>query len=1387
MNEFQQEIYKTIDILTEEKLKQLGFDKTKRGKVISVNSTTCIVEIDGDDYTCKLRKGIYIQPNDIVFVKFPQNNNVDKYVDTVLGSNEIPEYLVILAEEILEKLKTVDGEGSGLDADMLDGKHGSEYATKEDIVDISMDGDTIVQNINSSTAIIDDKNLSANVLDKYTKNEMDTRLTNKVDKVEGKGLSTEDYTTIEKIKLSSIEDGAEKNKVNSVNNKTGNVVINKVDINLGDVENKSSATIRSEITKANVTNALDYTPENSSNKGVANGYAPLDSNIKIPLAMLPDIAKQQTYVVETITDRDNLTGLIMGEKCYITTLGDSYIWNGTKWVTLAKADWENVNLQWTNIIGKPQSNVADIDDATSKRHTHSNKSTIDTITQTLIDRWNSAWNHISDAIRHITSAERTKWNTVDNKADTTYVDAELNKKQDKLGYTPLKEIPIASSTLLGGIKVGANLSIAEDGTLNAVDDDSKSTFIIKQETFIATEGQTIFNLTKGHYQPNTNTISVYLYGGKQPNIALNEISSSSFEITEPLKAGDVVLVEYIELSSATPYPIHGSDHLTGGYDPIPKATTSIDGLMAKEDKAKVHSHSGNDTSHYHSTDRNRANHTGTQPSSTISDFASTVRNTVLTGLSTATNAAITATDTVLSALGKLQKQISDNLSTLTNHIGNKSNPHNTTKSHVGLGNVDNTSDLDKPISTATQTALDNKSDKGHKHTKNEITDFPTSLPADGGNADTVDGKHYSDIINYVDTSIGDIEIGGRNLISSLPINWQQGSFEGGSLAINNSYKARTLITDIEVSPNTQYTINLKDGYEVWIPELNENKTGVLNTRANFIGPTTFITTASTKYLYLSLRKTGTSYDSTNPEDFISPSDVPDINIKLEKGNKATDWTPAPEDVQAEIDSKVDNSRVLTDVPLNAKFTDTIYTHPSTHPASMITESTTKRFVSDTEKANWNGKADISDIPTKVGQLENDKNYVTQAELGNAGYGDMVKCYNVDTDILTDRGFINITQLNKQDKVATLNPSNDEIVYQPVKNIYKYSNIDKLYEISNQQIDLSVTLNHKMYIKKRGKDYFELVEAKDIIGKRVEYKKDGIWKCDYKPYVEIEDVKIPIKIYAEFMGYYLSEGCTINAVNGRGAKDYLICITQVKPKTKEKMFKVTEQVAFLFGRNAFVNNSKNIKISDKRLYNHLHPFGKSYEKYIPDIIMNSTQEVIRIFLEAYIDGDGNRKNDCNRKTEQWSIFTTSKKMADQLQELALKAGWSANISEINKIGDISYINGRKVISKHICYRIGFNKKKNTSMVNHGHVKKQNAQSEGIVKYGGSVIGVEVAKYHTLYVRRNGKAVWSGNSIYDKDNDGVVDVAETVIGNEIQLGNYKLIYNETTNSLDIEVIA
>ncbi len=48
---------------------------------------------------------------------------------------------------------------------------------------------------------------------------------------------------------------------------------------------------------------------------------------------------------------------------------------------------------------------------------------------------------------------------------------------------------------------------------------------------------------------------------------------------------------------------------------------------------------------------------------------------------------------------------------LTAHKADKANPHGVTKAQVGLGNADNTSDIDKPVSTAQQAALDLKLDK----------------------------------------------------------------------------------------------------------------------------------------------------------------------------------------------------------------------------------------------------------------------------------------------------------------------------------------------------------------------------------------------------------------------------------------------------------------------------------------------------------------------------------------------------------------------------------------------------------------------------------------------------------------------------------------------------
>lgn len=75
------------------------------------------------------------------------------------------------------------------------------------------------------------------VLDGVTEN-VQSQIDNKVNKVTGKGLSTEDYTTTEKTKLSGIEEGAQKNTVTSVAGKTGAVTLAASDVGaIATVEN----------------------------------------------------------------------------------------------------------------------------------------------------------------------------------------------------------------------------------------------------------------------------------------------------------------------------------------------------------------------------------------------------------------------------------------------------------------------------------------------------------------------------------------------------------------------------------------------------------------------------------------------------------------------------------------------------------------------------------------------------------------------------------------------------------------------------------------------------------------------------------------------------------------------------------------------------------------------------------------------------------------------------------------------------------------------------------------------------------------------------------------------------------------------------------------------
>lgn len=110
--------------------------------------------------------------------------------------------------------------------------------------------------------------------------------TSKVDKVTGKQLSTEDYTTAEKTKLSGIETGAEAN----------------VQPDWNESDNTSDAYIANKPSIPST--ASDVGAIASTEKGAASGVATLDANGKVPSSQLPSYVDDviEAYPVSGATE-----------------------------------------------------------------------------------------------------------------------------------------------------------------------------------------------------------------------------------------------------------------------------------------------------------------------------------------------------------------------------------------------------------------------------------------------------------------------------------------------------------------------------------------------------------------------------------------------------------------------------------------------------------------------------------------------------------------------------------------------------------------------------------------------------------------------------------------------------------------------------------------------------------------------------------------------------------------------------------------------------------------------------------------------------------------------------------------------------------------------------
>lgn len=163
-------------------------------------------------------------------------------------------------------------------------------------------------------------------------------------------------------------------------------------------------------------------------------------------------------------------------------------------------------------------------------------------------------------------------------------------------YTSLIESADNDELVIYDVSDGLYKKITKQNLLAGIANDSQYVLIKKKEEFIATEGQTVFNLTQGSYETGTNRVDVYIWGTKQPPTAYTELSSTSIQLAEAVEAGTKVLIEYIQLANVMDY-IHAENHKIGGSDPLSPADIGA----ANE----VHTHSISDITNLQTTLNNK--------------------------------------------------------------------------------------------------------------------------------------------------------------------------------------------------------------------------------------------------------------------------------------------------------------------------------------------------------------------------------------------------------------------------------------------------------------------------------------------------------------------------------------------------------------------------------------------------------------------------------------------------------------------------------------------------------------------------------------------------------------------------------------------------------------
>lgn len=338
--------------------------------------------------------------------------------------------------------------------------------------------------------------------------------------------------------------------------------------------------------------------------------------------------------------------------------------------------------------------------------------------------------------------------------------------------------------------------------------------------------------------------------------------------------------------------------------------------------------------------------------------------------------------------------------------------------------------------------------------------------------------------------------------------------------------------------------------------------------------------------------------------------------------------------------------------------------------------------------------------------------------------DKIHCLSVDHDVLTSSGWIPIKDVTKDHYVACL--ENGVLTYEKPTALHHYPNYEgKMYHIETQQIDLLVTLNHRMWISKMCNEQnkwmdFDFELAENIIGKYRKYKKDAqLNQLDYQLILEqtkTENKKIVnMDAWLKFFGLWVTQRHRHNVLTSNEKTLFATSLQIHNQEIKKIIDDILIKLEYI---GNYKHNYSYIIINNEQLWLTLENLYGDSDCVLPNWVWSLSQNQCKLLLEYIIIG--NKDNEFNCFPE---------KLSNDVMRLALHCGWYANKSKNKNNFDL--------------YKMEIIKNDSMLEVNSTKFIENNQKEEIINCPEGGVYCLSVPS-GVFYVRRNGLPVWTGNS-------------------------------------------